>query len=130
MTREELLNLNEKDLKARLKAIRQESQTAAGEALDALVEEADIIDSIMKDIANRRKLAGMAAEEEMSPNPGEGKEGEEGDVKNKAREERGKSLGRKYCQIQFQIRFNGEERPFFQPDCNAAAYSNRLKANF
>lgn len=92
MTREELLNLNEKDLKARLKAIRQESQTAAGEALDALVEEADIIDSIMKDIANRRKLAGMAAEEEMSPNPGEGKEGEEGDVKNKAREERGKSL--------------------------------------
>lgn len=93
MTREELMNLSEKDLKARMKAIRQESQTAAGEALDRLVEEADIIDGMMKDIANRKKLAGMAEdEEELGEDAGEEKKGENADAKNKAREERGKTL--------------------------------------
>lgn len=92
MTREELLNINEKDLKARMKQIRQEAQTASGETLDKLVEEGDIIDGIMKDIANRRKLAGMAAEEE-GEDAGNGKPGEDGeDVKDKAREERGKAI--------------------------------------
>ena len=90
MKHEELVNMNMKDLKARLKEIGTQAQTAEGEALDALTTEAEDINGILQDIQNRANIAGLAAQAGDDP---EGKEtGEKGDVKNKKREERGKNL--------------------------------------
>ena len=43
MKHEELVNMNMKDLKARLKEIGTQAQTAEGEALDAMTTEAEDI---------------------------------------------------------------------------------------
>lgn len=91
MKHEELVNMNMKDLKARLKEIGTQAQTAEGEALDALTTEAEDINGILQDIQNRANIAGLAAQ--AGDNAGEGTPGEKGDdVKNKKREERGQSL--------------------------------------
>ena len=91
MKHEELVNMNMKDLKARLKEIGTQAQTAEGEALDALTTEAEDINGILQDIQNRANIAGLAAQ--VGDTAGEGTPGEKGDdVKNKKREERGQSL--------------------------------------
>ena len=91
MKHEELVNMNMKDLKARLKEIGTQAQTAEGEALDALTTEAEDINGILQDIQNRANIAGLAAQ--AGDDAGEGTPGEKGDdVKNKKREERGRSL--------------------------------------
>lgn len=90
MRYEDLIKMSSKELKARLKEINTQAAAAKGEALDALVEEADMIDGILKDAQARQRLAGMAAEMgEMSE--GETGEGSE-DPKAKAKEERGEKI--------------------------------------
>lgn len=91
MKHEELVNMNVKDLKARLKEIGTQAQTAEGEALDAMTTEAEDINGILQDIQNRANIAGLAAQ--AGDNAGEGTPGEKGDdVKDKKREERGQGL--------------------------------------
>lgn len=91
MKHEELVNMSTKDLKARLKEIGKQAQTAEGEALDALTTEAEDINGILQDIQNRAKIAGLAAQ--AGDDAGEGTPGEKGDdVKDKKREERGQGL--------------------------------------
>lgn len=92
MKYEDLIKMSAKDLKARLKDLNAQAASAKGEALDALIEEADMIDGILKDAQNRQKLAGMAAAAgEATPAAGEGGEGSE-DPKAKAKETRGKAI--------------------------------------
>lgn len=92
MKYEDLIKMSAKDLKARLKDLNAQAASAKGEALDALIEEADMIDGILKDAQNRQKLAGMAAAAgEATPAEGEGGEGSE-DPKAKAKETRGKAI--------------------------------------
>ena len=52
MKHEELVNMNMKDLKARLKEIGTQAQTAEGEVLDAMTTEAEDINGILQDIQN------------------------------------------------------------------------------
>ena len=91
MKHEELVNMTTKDLKARLKEIGAQAQTAEGETLDALVSEAEDINGILQDIQNRANIAGLAAQTAEGDN---GEAGEEGgaNVRNKKREERGSNL--------------------------------------
>ena len=90
MKHEELVNMNMKDLKARLKEIGTQAQTAEGEVLDSLTTEAEDINGILQDIQNRANIAGLAAQ---AGDDADGVLGEKGDdVKNKKREERGQGL--------------------------------------
>lgn len=91
MKHEELVKMSVKDLKARLKEINKQSNDTAGEALDALILEAEDITGILQDVQNRAKIAGIAADAEAAGvDPGTGEQQEE--PKNKAREDRGKNL--------------------------------------
>lgn len=90
MKHEELVNMNMKDLKARLKEIGTQAQTAEGEALDALTTEAEDINGILQDIQNRANIAGLAAQAGDDHDDTTGEKGD--DVKNKKREERGQGL--------------------------------------
>ena len=93
MKYEDLIKMSAKDLKARLKDLNAQAATAKGEALDALLEEADVIDGILKDAQARQRLAGMAAAagEGAEGATGEGGEGSE-DPKAKAKDTRGKAI--------------------------------------
>ncbi len=93
MKYEDLIKMSAKDLKARLKDLNAQAATAKGEALDALLEEADVIDGILKDAQDRQRLAGMAAAagEGAEGAAGEGGEGSE-DPKAKAKDTRGKAI--------------------------------------
>lgn len=93
MKYEDLIKMSAKDLKARLKDLNAQAATAKGEALDALLEEADVIDGILKDAQARQRLAGMAAAagEGAEGAEGEGGEGSE-DPKAKAKDTRGKAI--------------------------------------
>lgn len=93
MKYEDLIKMSAKDLKARLKDLNAQAATAKGEALDALLEEADVIDGILKDAQARQRLAGMAAAagEGTEGAAGEGGEGSE-DPKAKAKDTRGKAI--------------------------------------
>ena len=102
MKHEELVNMNMKDLKARLKEIGTQAQTAEGEALDALTTEAEDINGILQDIQNRANIAGLAAQ--AGDNAGEGTPGEKGDdVKNK--KERQYSSTQKWRSDLYRTRF-------------------------
>lgn len=94
MKYEELIKMGMKDLKARLKEITDQAATAKGEALDALIEEGEVIDGILKDAQARKKLAGIAAA--AGADVEAGKEGEDGegseDPKAKAKDTRGKAI--------------------------------------
>lgn len=90
MKYEELVKMGVKDLRARLKELNTQAQTANGEALDALLEEANTITGILNDARTRQKLAGIAEDAGTDPEPDGGEKGEE--PKDKAREERGKNL--------------------------------------
>ncbi len=92
MTREELMKMSKKDLKARLVALNKEAQAKAGEELQKIMDEAKEISGIMADIANREALAGMMQDGTEDPEPmtGEGEEGNE--PQNQARTKSGKAL--------------------------------------
>lgn len=79
MTREELMKLSKKDLKARLVALNKEAQAKAGEDLQKIMDEAKEISAILADIANREALAGLIQDgaEEPEPVTGDGEEGQE-----------------------------------------------------
>lgn len=92
MTREELMKMSKKDIKARLVALNKEAQAKAGEELQKIMDEAKEISGILADIANREALAGMVQDGTEDPDPATG-EGEEGsEPQNQARTESGKAL--------------------------------------
>ncbi len=92
MTREELMKMSKKDLKARLATLNRDAQARSGEELQAIMDEATEISGILADIANREKLAGMVQDgtEEPPQAAGVGEEGNE--VKDKARADSGRAL--------------------------------------
>lgn len=79
MKHEDLIKMGVKDLKARLKEISTQATEAAGDALDALVAEAEDINAILTDVQNRTRLSGIAAAAGEDPEEGEDKPGEKGD---------------------------------------------------
>lgn len=92
MTREELMKMSKKDLKARMAALNKEAQAKSGDDLQAIMDEAKEISGILADIANREALAGMVEDGTEDPDPAAG-QGEEGvDAKNQARTKSGKAL--------------------------------------
>lgn len=62
LTREALMKMSAKDLKARLKELNSFAENEEGEALDQILEEADIINGILQDARARQRLATMASE--------------------------------------------------------------------
>lgn len=90
MKYEELVKMGVKDLKARLKDLNTQAQTATGEALDALLEEANTITGILNDAKSREKLAGIASAAAGDLEPGSGESAEE--PKDKERDKRGQSI--------------------------------------
>lgn len=92
MKHDELLKLTKDQLNARLKEIGVQAKTAEGEALDALVAEAQDINDILAAAKKREQLAGYAAAAgDPEPGAGEGTEGTK-DQNVKAFEARGKVL--------------------------------------
>ena len=92
MTREELMKMSKKDLKARLVALNKEAQAKAGEELQKLMDEAKEISGLLADVANREALAGMMQDGIEPPEleTGEGEEG--GEPRNQERKKSGKAL--------------------------------------
>jgi len=92
MKHEELLKLTKDQLNARLKEIGVQSKTAEGEALDALLEEAQDIKDILDQAKKREQLAGIAdSAEDPAENTGDKTE-EKQDAEIKAFDKRGASL--------------------------------------
>lgn len=92
MTREELMKMSKKDLKARIAALNKDAQAKSGDELQAIMDEAKEIFGILADIASREALAGMVEDGTEDPTPVAG-QGEEGmDAKNQARTKSGKAL--------------------------------------
>lgn len=93
MTREQLMKMNKKDLKARLVTVGKEAQDKSGEELTALMDEAKTIGEILDEIKTRENLARAAADAAAVDQAAEGKPGEEGgEPKNQARAKSGKAL--------------------------------------
>lgn len=90
MKYEDLVKMSVQQLKDRLQDLNKQAQAAKGEALDALLEEAQTITGILDDAKNRAKLAGIAESAAGGAEPDGGEKSEE--AKDKAREERGKNL--------------------------------------
>lgn len=92
MTREELMKMSKKDLKARIATLNKDAQAKSGDELQAIMDEAKEISGILADIASREALAGMVEDGTEDPTPVAG-QGEEGmDAKNQARTKSGKAL--------------------------------------
>lgn len=92
MTREELMKMSKKDLKARIAALNKDAQAKSGDELQAIMDEAKEISGILADIASREALAGMVEDGTEDPTPVAG-QGEKGmDAKNQARTKSGKAL--------------------------------------
>lgn len=93
MTREQLMKMSKKDLKARLVTVGKEAQDKSGEELTALMDEAKTIGEILDEIKTREDLARAAADAAAVDPAAEGKPGEEGgEPKNQARAKSGKAL--------------------------------------
>lgn len=93
MTREQLMKMSKKDLKARLVTVGKEAQDKSGEELTALMDEAKTIGEILDEIKTREDLARAAADAAAIDPAAEGKPGEEGgEPKNQARAKSGKAL--------------------------------------
>lgn len=92
MTREELMKMSKKELKARIATLNKEAQARSGDELQAIMDEANEISGILADIASREALAGMVADGTDVPTPeaGQGEEGQ--DTKNQARTKSGRDL--------------------------------------
>lgn len=91
MKHDELMKLTKDQLNARLKDIGVQAKTAEGEALDALLTEAQDIKDILDTAEKRAKLTGIAAGAE-DPDQGDGEAAGQQAGKVKAYEERGKQL--------------------------------------
>lgn len=97
MTREQLMKMSKKELKARLVTVGKEAQDKSGEELTELMDEAKLIGEILDEIKAREELARLAKdseEEDMGADPvaDEAKGGEVSEVRNQARSKSGKSL--------------------------------------
>lgn len=93
MTREQLMKMSKKDLKARLVTVGKEAQDKSGEELTALMDEAKTIGEILDEIKTREDLARAAADAAAVDPAAEGKPGEEGgEPKNQTRAKSGKAL--------------------------------------
>lgn len=93
MTREQLMKMSKKDLKARLVTVGKEAQDKSGEELTALMDEAKTIGEILDEIKTREDLARAAADAAAVDPAEEGKPGEEGgEPKNQTRAKSGKAL--------------------------------------
>ena len=90
MKYEELVKMGVKDLKARMKELNTQAQTAAGKDLDAILNEANEINNILADAKSREKMAEIAKNAQGGKEPEGGESGEE--PKDKIREERGQNL--------------------------------------
>lgn len=62
LTKDALMKMSAKDLKARLKELNSFAENEEGEALDQILEEADIINGILQDAKARQRLAAMASD--------------------------------------------------------------------
>lgn len=91
MKYEDLVKMSAKELKARLKDLNKQAQDAAGDTLDAIMAEAEMIDGILKDAANRSRLAGMAETSDPDDNEGE-KDDNTDNKKAKAFDKRGQDV--------------------------------------
>lgn len=92
MTREELMKMSKKDLKARIAALNKDAQAKSGDELQAIMDEAKEISGILADIASREALAGMVEDGTEDPTPVAGQGEEAMDAKNQARTKSGKAL--------------------------------------
>lgn len=78
LTKDALMKMSAKDLKARLKELNSFAENEEGDVLDQILEEADIINGILQDAKARQRLATMASETGASDddtNKGEGSNG-------------------------------------------------------
>ena len=78
LTKDALISMSVKDLKARLKELNSFAKDEDGEVLDQILEEANIINGILQDARARQRLATMASEAGASDddtNEGEGSNG-------------------------------------------------------
>lgn len=92
MTREELMKMSKKELKARLVTVGKEAQAKSGGELTALMDEAKVIGEILDEIKTREDLAKAAqAAAEKDPD-GDETPGEGAEVKNQERAKSGKAL--------------------------------------
>lgn len=92
---EDLIKMSVKDLEKHVAKLADESKTAEGDALAAIVAEVEDAKAIIEDAKARARLAGMAAAAEPDEGDGdEGKQGEsgEGNGKIKAFEKRGQEI--------------------------------------
>lgn len=97
MTREQLMKMNKKELKARLLVLAKEAQAKSGEELEAAVEESRLIGEILDEIKARedlQKAAQAAAGELEAGNIIEGEEGkgEGSNGQDQARAKNGKTV--------------------------------------
>lgn len=90
LTREALMKMSAKDLKARLKELNSFAENEEGEALDQILEEADIINGILQDARARQRLATMASEAGASDDDAKKGEGSNGALDQIS--ERGKNI--------------------------------------
>jgi HK97 family phage major capsid protein len=90
LTRDALMKMSAKDLKARLKELNSLANDEEGEVLDQILEEADIINGILQDARARQRLATMASEAGASDDDANKGEGSNGALDQLS--ERGKSI--------------------------------------
>lgn len=94
LTKDELMKMSAKELKARLKELNSYADSEEGEVLDKILEEADIIDGILKDAKARQRLTNMAADagKNITDDGQPGEAGEGASDKLDKISERGKSI--------------------------------------
>ncbi len=97
MTREQLMKMNKKELKARLFVLAKEAQAKSGEELEAAVEESRLIGEILDEIKAREDLqkAAQAAAGELEAGSiieGEEGKGEGSNGQDQARAKNGKTV--------------------------------------
>lgn len=90
LTKDALISMSVKDLKARLKELNSFAENEDGEVLDQILEEADIINGILQDARARQRLATMASEAGASDDDAKKGEGSNGALDQIS--ERGKNI--------------------------------------
>ncbi len=97
MTREQLMKMSKKELKARLSVLAKEAQAKSGEELEAAVEESRLIGEILDEIKAREDLQKAAQAAAGEPDGGSFLEGDEGKgegnvVQDQVRAKNGKAI--------------------------------------
>lgn len=90
LTKDALMKMSAKDLKARLKELNSFAENEEGDVLDQILEEADIINGILQDAKARQRLATMASEAGASDDDAKKGEGSNGALDQIS--ERGKNI--------------------------------------